>query len=80
MIETLTGLIPEDLLDRSGSVFYSGKDAFSGTKPIYLLGLNPGGDPQEMSEEPFGSTSSMCSTKRRTIGARVAMNRGEMPR
>ena len=51
MIETLTGLIPEDLLDRSGSVFYSGKDAFSGTKPIYLLGLNPGGDPQEMSEE-----------------------------
>lgn len=51
MIETLSELVPRDLLDRSGSVFYSGKDAFSGAKQIYLLGLNPGGDPQEMSEE-----------------------------
>jgi hypothetical protein len=51
MLEVLSALIPAELLDRSGSVFYSGRQAFSGTKPIYLLGLNPGGDPVEMSDE-----------------------------
>jgi len=38
-------LVPADLLQLSGAVFYSGRDAFTGTSPIYLLGLNPGGDP-----------------------------------
>ena len=35
--------IPEKLKQKSGSVFYSGKSAFSGTKKVYILGLNPGG-------------------------------------
>ena len=29
---------------RSGSVFYSGQSAFSAPAPLYLLGLNPGGN------------------------------------
>lgn len=37
--------LPEGLTCRSGSVFYSALPAFSGASPIYILGLNPGGDP-----------------------------------
>lgn len=51
MIETFAQLIPVDLLDRSGSVFYSGRAAFSGSRPLYLLGVNPGGDPVKKSAE-----------------------------
>ena len=38
-------LVPAEILKLSGAVFYSGRDAFTGSSPIYLLGLNPGGDP-----------------------------------
>lgn len=44
MIERLAELIPKDLLPKSGAVFYSGRAAFSARAPLYLLGLNPGGD------------------------------------
>lgn len=37
--------LPADILCRSGSVFYTAKHAFQGTRLLYLLGLNPGGDP-----------------------------------
>jgi len=36
--------IPEYLLKESGKVFYSGRNAFTGKKKIYVLGANPGGD------------------------------------
>lgn len=36
---------------RSGSVFYAGRTAFSQTAPVYLLGLNPGGDPGRQAAE-----------------------------
>lgn len=36
--------IPSELLDTSGAVFYSGKSAWKGSKDLYILGLNPGGD------------------------------------
>lgn len=39
--------MPAELLQLSGGVFYSGRDAFTGSSPIYILGLNPGGDPAE---------------------------------
>ena len=29
---------------QSGQVFYTGRSAFAGSAPLYLLGLNPGGD------------------------------------
>ena len=40
--------LPPEALKRSGSIFYSGKEAFVGRKPLYILGLNPGGIPAEV--------------------------------
>ena len=45
MIEELAKAIPRSLRQRSGMVFYSGRQAFRGRAPLYVLGLNPGGDP-----------------------------------
>ena len=53
-IERLVGHIPEHLLERSGKVFYSGRKAFSGECPIYLLGINPGGAPEQHATETVG--------------------------
>ena len=43
MIDFFAQFIPNELMEKSGSVFYSGRNAFSGSKPLYILGLNPGG-------------------------------------
>lgn len=43
MIKKLIEKIPAQLNNRPGSVFYSGVDAFSGEKDLYVLGFNPGG-------------------------------------
>ena len=45
--ESFAELIPLDLLDRSGEVFYSGRAAFSTPSDVYLLGYNPGSDPSD---------------------------------
>ena len=45
MLEAFAKLVPGELLQESGNVFYSGRDAFSAPASLYLLGLNPGGDP-----------------------------------
>lgn len=42
-------LVPKHLRHRSGGVFYTGRSAFRGTSDIYILGLNPGGDPEDPS-------------------------------
>lgn len=54
MIEQFANFIPSELKDCSGAVFYSGRDAFSGIKDIYVLGLNPGGDLSKRSEDTIG--------------------------
>jgi hypothetical protein len=51
MIDDLFGFVPTQLLDESGTVFYSGRDAFSNPSPLYLLGLNPGGSPVDQVRE-----------------------------
>jgi len=43
--------IPSALMDQSGSVFYSGRNAFSGHKPLYILGINPGGSIKNQAAE-----------------------------
>ena len=43
MIEEFAKLIPSSLMDLSGAVFYSGRNAFQGKKDLYIIGLNPGG-------------------------------------
>jgi hypothetical protein len=47
--------IPTPLLDRSGKVFYSGRGAFSGPSELYILGLNPGGDPEAQARETISA-------------------------
>ncbi|WP_148045480.1 hypothetical protein [Salinisphaera orenii] len=51
LMQRLVELIPAELEHTSGSVFYSGTEAFSSSSPLYVLGLNPGGDPIAQSEE-----------------------------
>jgi hypothetical protein len=47
--------IPQALLDRSGSVFYSGRAAFAAPNKLYIVGLNPGGDPVAQAAETIGA-------------------------
>ena len=39
------------IMRRSGSLFYSGPSAFQGRRPLYVLGLNPGGSPVAQAAE-----------------------------
>lgn len=43
--------IPSALLSRSGKVFYSGRRAFSFRSNLYVLGVNPGGAPEDYDVE-----------------------------
>lgn len=51
MIEFFAKFIPDELMEKSGSVFYSGRNAFSGKKQLYILGLNPGGSEIKQKDE-----------------------------
>ena len=50
MIEELVKHIPAELYAASGKAFHTGRWAFSGKRDLYVLGLNPGGDPEDGSE------------------------------
>ena len=50
-IENFARLIPRGQLNTSGSVFYAGRRAFSTSSLLYILGANPGGDPQRQAKE-----------------------------
>lgn len=45
VLDEILRRIPEEQRDLSGSVLYSGREAFTRTSRLYLLGINPGGDP-----------------------------------
>ena len=51
MIEEFAEKIPSRFMEMSGSVFYSGRDAFSAPCDLYVLGLNPGGNPDRQAKE-----------------------------
>jgi Uracil DNA glycosylase superfamily len=55
MIEHLAAAIPYKLHKKSGKAFYSGRDAFQAEGPIYVLGYNPGGDPDQRIRETVGA-------------------------
>ncbi len=57
LITALTAAIPKDLLDCSGKVFYSGRNAFRAGAAIYILGANPGGAPESNMNETVRSHS-----------------------
>ena len=50
-IDNLVRSIPKSLMNRSGSVFYSGKEAFRRPSDLYILGLNPGGRVEDHAAE-----------------------------
>ena len=43
--------LPKAILDRSGSLFYSGRSAFAEARALYVLGLNPAGSPLRQAGE-----------------------------
>ncbi|CAM3101858.1 Uracil-DNA glycosylase-like domain-containing protein [Sphingomonas antarctica] len=47
--------LPTSLLSRSGSIFYTGRAAFKAPSQLYILGLNPGGDPVAQAEDTIGT-------------------------
>lgn len=53
-IERFAELIPPSLTEESGKVFYSGRAAFAGRASLYVLGVNPGGDPANYRTETVG--------------------------
>jgi hypothetical protein len=64
MLDNLCQLIPKELLNESGSILYSGKDAFTSNAELYILGLNPGGDPKELNSNTIAAhTKSILETK-----------------
>ena len=54
-IESFVELIPPSLMGESGKVFYSGREAFSSPAPLYVLGVNPGGNPENHKTETVQS-------------------------
>lgn len=55
MIEKFAERIPSELFTRSGKVFYSGRAAFAEPSALYVLGVNPGGDPSNFEAETVGN-------------------------
>lgn len=51
MISKIAKKVPLKLRSVSGSVFYTGRAAYAGKAQVYILGANPGGDPDEQSSE-----------------------------
>ena len=47
MIKKFSELVPKQLLDKHGFVFFSGRHAFSARSDLYILGANPGGSPDD---------------------------------
>lgn len=52
-LDRFAELIPDELLDVSGHAFFTGQDGFSGQRPLYLLGLNPGGEHPETVRQQY---------------------------
>ena len=51
-LDRFAELVPSELLERSGEVFYSGRAAFSRPSLVYLLGFNPGSEPKPGPNKP----------------------------
>ena len=51
MLDEFFARVPLSLHRRSGKVFYTGRFAFSRPSKLYVVGLNPGGDPETKGNE-----------------------------
>jgi len=52
-LDGFASLIPDEVMDVARHTFYTGITGFSGQRPLYLLGLNPGGDAAETVRQQF---------------------------
>lgn len=48
--DALADAVDPSLLAESGEVFMSGRSSFAAPSPLYILGLNPGGNPDVLAE------------------------------
>jgi len=48
LYDELLAMVPGELHSESGEVFYSGRTAFEQHSPVYVLGYNPGGNPDSL--------------------------------
>lgn len=55
LIDELLESIPTSVRDQSGTAFDSGLNTWSGARPLYLLGYNPGGQPDK--QTVYGNAS-----------------------
>ena len=62
-IEAFFDKVPQELHATSGKVFYTGRLAFERPSPLYVLGINPGGDPDKYKEETVGGHSEQVLNK-----------------
>ena len=62
-IDLFASQIPASLLHESGKVFYSGRDAFATNCPLYILGVNPGGDPANHAQETISQHTRQVMTE-----------------
>lgn len=53
-LEQAADLIPRELMEHSGKVFYSGRESFESQAMLYVLGLNPGGKGQPTAKDSVG--------------------------
>ena len=64
MLEAFLNHVDRSIYRRSGSVFYSGRSAFSQASDIYVLGLNPGGSPIVQARETIERDIAMAHSAR----------------
>ncbi len=64
-MEDFAALVPDSLEDCSGKVFYSGRKAFEAPSRVYILGINPGGNPSNDGGETVGKHTDMVLSSKR---------------
>lgn len=59
LLDEMLGLVPEHLHNLSGSILYSGYETLLRPSPIYLMAINPGGDPTQITTSIADHTRNM---------------------
>lgn len=78
MDSKLIELIPTELLNTSGSVFYTGKSAWNANRSLYILGLNPGGDNIERQRsQTLEYHTTKTNIPKKLIGRSIKMRYGK---
>ena len=60
--EAAKAAIPASLRNYSGKVFYAGRSAYNSPAAMYILGVNPGGDPDTRQDETVASHTEWVAT------------------